>query len=139
MYKNYWPIIEVVLKLLFGFLASFTAHKLLWKLWNSRQALNFIPIRERFGRLIRFKMAERSYSRLDDVDVSETIHDHNMRKAISMLSLVSTPNDSLSESAVETFTEEQNLDLELPISFENDSIEVTDMPISSTAAGMPNF
>ena len=84
-------------------------------------------------------MAERSYSRLDDVDVSETIHDHNMRKAISMLSLVSTPNDSLSESAVETFTEEQNLDLELPISFENDSIEVTDMPISSTAAGMPNF
>ena len=61
---------------------------------------------------------------LEDLDVNETVHEENMKKAMSMLSLISTPQDTSSGHMVDTFTDEQQLNLDLPASIEQDSVEL---------------
>ena len=66
---------------------------------------------------------------LEDIDVNECVHDANMRRAMSMLSVVSSPPEDTAsvqlltaaplDTTADTFTDEQQLlNLDLPLSFE---------------------
>ncbi|XP_075239963.1 uncharacterized protein LOC142335385 isoform X2 [Convolutriloba macropyga] len=78
---------------------------------------------------------------LEDIDVNQCVHDANMRRAMSMLSVVSSPPEDTAsvqlltaaplDTTADTFTDEQQLlNLDLPLSFEQDSVEAMNTELS---------